>query len=259
MRSRLSGRFLLPAAFLGAALVPAAADTLSTRYDVSLIGLPVGRAEFKTEISGNAYSVDGTLSSSGLADLLTTIKGTSSVAGRIAGDKLFATRYGLDYKSGKKVYKSDVAFQSGRVASAEVQPKAKVNKDFVPVQPEQLRQVVDPLSGLMLKPVKTPDDLCTRTLPFYDGWSRVDLKFSPAGRKPIETDGFKGEAIACDVRIQPVSGYKVTSSGVKFIVRQTVQIWFAPIGATGIYAPVYARVPTQIGPLTFNASTFAKG
>ncbi len=244
---------------LSAATFPAfAAESLSTRYDVSLIGLPVGRASFDTTISGRTFTVDGTIASAGLADIFSTVKGTSTVSGRIEGDRLSPGRYGLAYTSDKKAYKSDVAFRSGRVASATVKPKPKPNKDYVPVSKQQLQAVVDPLSGLMVKAGKA-DDVCKRTLPFFDGWSRLDLALSPAGRKRFETDGFAGEAVVCDVRVLPVGGFRATSSGVKFIARQTLQIWFAPIKDTGIYAPVYARVPTEIGPLTFRASRFAKG
>jgi hypothetical protein len=262
MRERRMLSRLLPGALcLFAALGSAGgAETLnlSTRYNVSLIGLPVGRATFETEINGSSYSVDGTLTSVGLADIVSTVKGTSSVSGRIGGDRLVAGSYGLDYTSNRKRFRSSIEFRSGRVTSVSAEPKAPPNKDYIPVSQKELRSVVDPLSGLMIKPGKSEDDLCGRTLPFFDGWSRLDMKFSPNGRKPFSTDGFDGDAVACKVRVEPVSGYKPTSKGVQFIAKQTMEIWFAPIGATGIYAPVYARVPTEIGPLTFRAAVFAK-
>jgi hypothetical protein len=246
---------------LALALAPASAaeaQALTSRYNVSLIGLPVGRATFDTTISGNTYSVKGSLGSTGLADIVSKVAGSSSVSGIIRGDKLFATAYGLDYSSDKKRYRSAVAFRGGKVASIDVAPKiTKPKKDYVPVQPKQLLSVVDPLSGLMLK--GKPESLCNRTLPFFDGWSRLDLVLSANGMKKFSTDGYEGDVIVCNVRISPVSGYRATSKGVKFIQRQTIELWFAPIGATGIFAPVYARIPTEIGPLTLRAAVFAKG
>jgi len=237
---------------------PAKAQTVSSRYNVSLIGLPVGRASFDTTISGNSYTIKGSLGSTGLADIFSKVAGTSSVSGTIKGDKVFATTYGLDYSSDKKTYRSDVTFRAGKVASVDVAPKiTKPKKDYVPVQPKQLLAVVDPLSGLMLK--GKPETLCNRTLPFFDGWSRLDLVLSPAGTKQFSTDGYEGDVTVCTVRIRPVSGYRATSKGVKFIQRQTIELWFAPIADTGLYAPVYARIPTEIGPLTLRAAAFAKG
>ena len=249
------------AVFSGLPLGPAdAADgRLTTRYNVSLIGLPVGRASFNTTISGRTYSVEGELTSAGLADIISTTKGTSRVEGNIRGDRLYASRYRLNYSTDRKTYSSDVSFKSGRVVSASVAPEVTRPKaDYVPVKKQQLTTVVDPLGGLMIKGKATPESICGRTLPFFDGWSRLDLVLSPAGTRPFETDGYSGDVIVCDVRITPVSGYRASSKGVKFIQRQTLQFWFAPIGDSGIFAPVYARIPTEIGPLTLKASIFAK-
>ena len=235
-----------------------AQQTLSSRYNVSLIGLPVGRASFDTTIDGNRYTVKGSLGSTGLADIFSKVAGTSSVSGTIRGDKVYASSYGLDYSSDKKTYRSDVTFRAGKVASVDVAPKiTKPKKDYVPVQPKQLQSVVDPLSGLMLK--GKPETLCNRTLPFFDGWSRLDLVLSPGGTKQFSTDGYAGDVTVCTVRIQPVSGYRATSKGVRFIQKQTIELWFAPILDTGLFAPVYARIPTEIGPLTLRAATFGKG
>lgn len=258
----LSGMGTLAAAAALSVMVPghAEAQQLTSRYNVSLIGLPVGRASFDTTIKGTSYSVKGTLASSGLADIVSKTSGTSSVSGTIRGGKLYATRYGLDYSSDKRSYKSNVTFRSGRVASADVAPKVtKPKKDYVPVSKRQLNAVVDPLSGLMIMGKPTPESLCGRTLPFFDGWSRLDLRLSPAGTRDFSTDGYDGEVIVCTVRIRPVSGYRATSRGVKFIEKQTLELWFAPIKDTGIFAPVYAKIPTEIGPLTLRASVFAKG
>lgn len=247
-------------AFLPFAVAEASGQELTSRYQVSLIGLPVGRASFKTRIEGRSYSVAGSLTSSGLADIISRTQGSSSVAGTIRGGKLYATRYGLAYSSDRKSFRSDVTFRAGRVASADVAPEVtKPKKDYVPVSRRQLNSVVDPLSGLMLMGKATPESLCRRTLPFFDGWSRLDLKLSPVGTRPFSTDGYEGDVVVCAVRIRPVSGYRATSRGVKFIARQTLELWFAPIRDTGVHAPVYARIPTEIGPLILRASTFAKG
>ncbi|KAB0677045.1 DUF3108 domain-containing protein [Aureimonas leprariae] len=255
----LPGALCLVAAFgLPAPPAMAEAPALSTRYTVGLIGLPVGRASFVTRIDGGSYTVDGTLTSTGLADIVSTVKGTSRVSGRIAADRLVAGTYDLDYTSNRKHFRSSIAFRSGRVTSVTAEPEAPASKDFIPVTQNQLRSVVDPLTGLMIKAGRSSDGLCARTLPFFDGWSRLDMRFAPAGRQPFSTDGFEGDAVVCTARVEPISGYKPTSKGVQFIAKQTMEIWFAPVGKTGIFAPVYAKVPTEIGPLTFRAAVFAK-
>ncbi|WP_061931541.1 DUF3108 domain-containing protein [Aureimonas sp. AU22] len=256
---RAAPSLLLLALLAGAA--PAGADTrpVRTNYTISLIGLPVGRAEFQTTIDGSRFVVSGTLASAGLAELVSSTRGTSSVSGRIAGRRLLADRYALAYTSDGKSWASDLALRAGSVVSAKVAPPARTPApaDFVPVRRAQLTGVVDPLSGLMIKP-GAPQDLCRRTLNIYDGWSRIDLPLEPAGTESFRTDGFEGEATVCTTTVRPVSGYRTSSNGLKFLKGRTIRLWFAEIGDTGIYAPVRVRIPTEVGPLTLTASTFAK-
>ncbi|WP_185983718.1 DUF3108 domain-containing protein [Aureimonas mangrovi] len=230
---------------------------LTTRYSVSLIGLPVGRAHFRTTISGDRYSVSGDLASAGLAALVSRVDGTSSVSGRIRRSGLAADRYSLAYTADGKSWSSDVAMRNGAVTSSQVAPRREETPpaDFVPVSRGQLRSVVDPLSGLMIR--AEPENICNRTLPLYDGWSRLDLRMSDGGRRAFSATGFSGDAVVCNVTISPVSGYRRGSRGLRFLEGQTLQIWFAPVRQTGIHAPVYARIPTQVGPLTLTATVFA--
>jgi hypothetical protein len=258
---------MLPRLALGliallAALPARADDVLQTDYRISLIGLPVGRAHFETRLSPTRYSVSGSLSSAGLAELVSSTRGTSSVSGRVRPDRLTAERYRLQYTSDKKSWRADVRFSGGRALSSDIAPPAPTPppSDFVPVKASQLSDVVDPLGGLMLKPGGDPASVCRRTVPFYDGWSRLDLVLSPGGgEQDFQADGFSGKAIACNARIRPVSGYRTSSNGLKYLRERTIQLWFAEVRDSGIYAPVYVRIPTQVGPLTLTATRFAKG
>ena len=104
------------AATLAAGLAPVRAEqTVTTRYGVSIIGLPVGKASFDTTIDGSRFSVKGTLSSAGLGSLVSNTRGTSRVAGKVTSRGFAAESYGLDYTSDAKRWSSDVAFSGGRV------------------------------------------------------------------------------------------------------------------------------------------------
>lgn len=235
-----------------------AEEILHTRYAITLIGLPVGQAEFETRLSSARYAVSGTLRSAGLAELVSETRGTSSTSGRIRADRVEAERYRLAYTSDGKSWSSDVRYRNGRAVSAAVAPpiRSPAPADFVPVRPAQLARVVDPLGGLMIKASR--EDLCRRTLPVYDGWTRLDLALSPGGTERFEADGFEGDAAVCDARIRPIGGYRTSSNGLKYLRDKTIRIAFAPVGDTGIWAPVRVRIPTQVGPLSLTATTFAK-
>ncbi|MEF2552896.1 DUF3108 domain-containing protein [Aurantimonas sp. A2-1-M11] len=244
---------LLAAWTVGGATAHAADQKVTTRYGMSIIGLPVGQAIFDTVIDEGSFSVSGTLSSAGIGSLVSDTRGTSRVAGKVTRRGFSAESYGLEYTSDRKRWSSDVAFNGGRVVSSKVGPKRASDKPgFIPVQRSQLRSVVDPLSGLMIK-TGDPASVCRRTLPLYDGWSRLDLKLSPAGTRRYDMRGFSGEAVVCKLRIAPVSGFDASSKGLKFLKDQTVELWFAPIARKDVYVPVYARIPTKVGPLTLSA------
>ncbi|MCO6406340.1 DUF3108 domain-containing protein [Aurantimonas endophytica] len=253
-------RFLFGA--IGLALVGAsgaAAETarITTSYGMAVIGLPIGKASFDTVIEGGRFSVEGQLSSSGLGSLVSDTGGTSKVSGTVSRRGFAAERYALDYSSDRKRWSSDVAFSGGRVTSSAVSPKRdKPKPSYVPVAKSQLSSVVDPLSGLM---IRTGDaaSVCKRTLPLYDGWSRLDLVLSSGGTNTYSMTGYSGEAVVCNARIRPVSGYDKSSKGLKFLKDQTIQVWFAPIAQPDTYVPVYARIPTQVGPLTLSALSVA--
>lgn len=249
------------AALCGVALTPARApaaaeQVVTTEYGMALIGLIIGKATFDTKIEGSSFSVKGRMSSAGLGQLVSKTGGTSHVSGRVTARGFAAERYGLDYTSDGKRWASDVRLRSGRVTGSNVSPKRSSDEkpSYVPVQRSQLAAVVDPLSGLMIR-TSDPGSVCRRTLPLYDGWSRLDLKLSPKARQTVSLTGYSGEAAVCNVRIDPVSGYDKKSKGLRFLKDQTIELWFAPIARPDVFVPVYVRIPTTIGPLTLQATS----
>ncbi len=247
----LSGMAPLPAA--------AASTEVTTRYAVSLMGLSVGQATFTTSVDGNAYSVSGNLSSAGLANLFSPTSGTSSSSGRIRNGRLEADRYRLNYTSDGKKWSSDIRMRRGTVRQTTIAPKLRKDlpKDYVPVTKGQLAGVVDPLAGLVFRAPVDPAKVCNRTVSFFDGWSRLDLKLSPAGTEPFRASGWTGNTAVCDVRVVPVGGYRKGSSGLRYIQSQTIRIWFARLGDTDLVAPVKVRIPTKVGTLMLTAASIA--
>lgn len=245
----------LAASLLAPTAAGAAEQTVTTRYGMALIGLAIGKASFDTVIDGNRFMVNGSMSSAGLGSLVSDTGGTSRVSGRVTSSGFAASSYGLDYTSDKKRWTSRVAFSGGRVTSADVSPKRdKPKPGYVPVKRSQLSAVVDPLSGLMVK-ADSASSVCNRTLPLYDGWSRLDLVLSPSGSRQYDMPGYSGPATVCTARIRPVSGYDKGSKGLNYLKNQTIEVWFAPIARKDVFVPVYARIPTQIGPLTLSATS----
>lgn len=247
---------LCAAALLGApAGVSAAqaAQTFSADYSVSLYGIPVARSSFTTRIDGDSFAVEGSLSSAGIAKVFDDTKGTTSVSGRFSSDAAQPENYLIRYTSGKKNKKTEIAFSNGDVARTENVPPLKKRSEWVALSDNDLKAVADPISATL---VKSPslEEVCDRTLKIYDGEMRADLELSTVSNEALWPRRHKGEAITCRARFVPVSGYRPGRKSLEFLRNKSeILIAFAPLGTTGVYAPVQASVGTEIGTIHIEA------
>lgn len=226
-----------------------------TDYSIRLAGFPVATASFRSAFDGRRYSIAGRMDSAGLADILANTHGTTSVTGVLSNGTLRASKYSMSYRSGKRARAIDVTFRNGNVASASIRPERRRSpENWVPVRERDMRAVVDPISGLI---IPAGSNVCSKTLPIFDGESRMDIKLVDKGSRPFSTRGFEGEVKVCGVRFVPRSGYRKGRRDVEYL-RQltTMEIWFAKADTVAVYAPVYARIPTRLGPVTVSATRF---
>lgn len=249
-------RPLAGAAFLFAAgALPAwSADKHVTDYDITLGILPIGTASFSSEFDGNGYKINGIFKSGGIVNVIKKVSAETNVAGRIEGDRLQADRYNLVYKLGKRTRIYDVVYTNGNVTDTTITPPPRRKaENWVPVTPQDLRSVLDPLSGLIFPEGAT---VCPSRVPVYDGESRMDLLLKREGTKPYETKGFKGEVIVCTVRYEPKSGYRKGRDDIEYLKKTPMEVWFAKADGSSVYAPIYARIPTRMGPLYITAARY---
>ena len=229
--------------------------TFQSEYTVRLVGFPVAYASFITDVDGNNYKISGTLRTSALSDILSKTRGTANVSGRLSDDRLLASNFMVSYSSGKSAKKTEIEFRNGNVLSTVTTPKrTSSGVDWVPLSDADLRAVLDPLSGLVFP---GGSKVCPRSLPIFDGQSRVTLHLAPKGVRPYRTDGFAGDAIACSVRFEPKAGYRKGSSGIQYLTKlKTMEVWFAKHERGDLYAPIYAKIPTKIGQVIVAATRF---
>ncbi|WP_340159073.1 DUF3108 domain-containing protein [uncultured Hoeflea sp.] len=258
----LGGRSVLSVATLAVSLVlcgltPLRAEPVEVHsdYSVSLAGLPMAYASFVTQVDGASYTISGDVKTSAFADILSKVRGNASVSGTLAEDRLLAKTFLVSYSSGKDAHRTEIQFSNGNVKSATNTPKTKQTADdWVPLSAEDMHKVLDPLSGLVFP---AGSKVCPRSLPIFDGQSRVTLHLSPISVRPYSTKGFKGDAIVCSIRFEPKAGYRKGSSGIRYLKQlKDMEIWFAEHQRGGFYAPVYAKVPTKVGLVIVAATRF---
>jgi hypothetical protein len=127
--------------------------THRAEYRISFIGLPVARADFTAKVDGDNFTVDGQLSSAGVANIMSRTEGQTSVSGVRRGDQLQASTYLMSYTSGRKSSRTEVAFRDGSVVSAELTPeKKRTRPDWIPIADGDMRSVLDPRHAALFRP-----------------------------------------------------------------------------------------------------------
>lgn len=228
----------------------AAAETRAFRadYTVTLLGLPVARARFDSTFTPDRFSIEGSVSSSGLARIFDDTKGTTRAQGAIRRDGVRPTAFDADYVSGRKKGRTAIRFAGDEVRSVVNTPEPKRNPaTWVPVSAGHLKAALDPLSSALVV-ASRPDEVCSRTVRFFDGELRADLKLTPNGRP-------EGDRVTCNASFVPVAGYRKGRKQIDYLKnRSRITITFAPLADTGLYTPVDASVGTQIGTLRILAT-----
>ncbi|WP_370322000.1 DUF3108 domain-containing protein [Oricola sp.] len=253
-------RTLAAALFLCAALHPGIsnADTTVYRseYAITVLGLPVGTSSFETEIGSDHFKMTGTMTARGLLALFQPTSGSVTVTGNIVADRIAAREFTLNYTSGDEKQRTEIGFANGGVASTVNEPKVKKRKDWIEVTAAQLKGASDPISALLIR-ANAPGDVCNRTVRIFDGAMRLDVKLAFLRIVPWSIGGRTGDAVMCRATFEPVSGYHKSRKEIAWLREKgRMDVAFATIEGTGVYAPLRATASTQIGPVRVYATRF---
>lgn len=225
-------------------------------YKISYLGITVAKSSFKSTIEGNNYSLTGHLKTAGLVRAVEKSSGSTSIKGTLGKKGAVPSTYKLSYTSGKKAKSTWITFKGGNAVSTSNSPKTKKKGKWKEVTAKDLKSVVDPLSASLVRG-NTPQEVCNRTIRFYDGRMRGDVKLSYAGQRPFSTDGFKGLTVHCSGRFIPVSGYNQNKKDIKWMRDNgRISLSFAKVDNSGLHAPVAAEVKTRLGKVRVRASRF---
>ncbi len=249
---RPAGLILLCSALFGTA-VPAAAETHAFRaeYSVSLLGLTIGRGTFESSFTPDRFTIKGSVGSAGLARVFDKTSAVTEVQGAVRRDTAQPRSYRITYTSGSKKGDTTIRFSGNGVDSFENVPPTPKRDRWVPLTDDALRAAVDPLTSTLIR-TDDPAAVCDRTVRFFDGELRADLRFSHRGTTAVP--GFAGEGVICDVSFVPVAGYQQGRNQIDFLKnRSRISITFVRLGETGFYTPASAQVGTQVGTLRVTA------
>ncbi|QRM29868.1 DUF3108 domain-containing protein [Microvirga sp. VF16] len=264
---RLIASALVTLAFAGSGSLaqaqPAKPQTLKVSYDLTLAGLPLGKADLLSSFNGSKYEMQGNAKLTGLAMILTGGKGEASASGTLAGEAPpRSTKFAVVSKTSDNQRSVQMGLKSGRVAKVEIDPPLEPKPDRVPVKAADKKGVVDPMSALLMPAVasKTLTDPanCDRTIPVFDGASRMNVVLSYAETKKVEVPGYSGPVLVCNARYVPISGHRSERPATKFMQEnKDMSVWLAPIEGPRLLFPLKVSVRTMIGMGEMQASLWS--
>ncbi len=235
--------------------VPAAAaepwpSRVEATYRITFNGFDIGKFDFTADVSGSSYTVNG---DARLSALLGAFKwqGQTRSAGQLAGLAPKPAGYTFDFNGNGREGSIKLGFDRGSVKSITSLPPKPPAPDTVPLRPEHLAGVLDPLSAVLALSRNAASNPCGRSIPVFDGRQRFDLQLAFVRQQAVaETrpSGQPGVAYVCRVRYVPLAGHGVDNSATRQLANSTeIEIALRPVPSAGLFVPYSISIPTGAG------------
>jgi len=230
-------------------------NQLVLSYDTRLAGINLGDFKVIATFTGGAYKVRAHGEFSLLAGLAFKATGQTASNGKLIAGNPQPARYTMKYVGSKKSERRRIDFKGGAVSAVTIVPQKKKKPHDVPLTPEQLQDVLDPLTAafLSVRSNAPAGDLrvCNGTARVFEGKQRFDISLSPKRREKLgwrAPKAFSGRAAVCRVRYAPVSGHRPDHPGVQYMTEnKDIEVWLVPAARFGLYVPYKILIPTAWG------------
>ena len=248
---------------LAAQVAPAAAQgRLEAEYEASLGALVIGKGNWVVDVGADQFSATVTAGTAGVLKSLGSGTGTGASNGRIVAGQLVPANYLSTIDYGPKNETIKITLSGGNVKDSAIEPVPPIHPDRIVVTDAHLRNVIDPMTGSLLRVGGTVDplgpDACNnKTVSLFDGRMRYDLKLDYKRMEMVKATGYQGPVVACAVSFTPIAGYVPDRYAIKYIAAQkNMEIWFGPIAGTRVLAPFKIVIPTPLGTGVIEATKF---
>ena len=248
---------------LAAQVAPAAAQgRLEAEYEASLGALVIGKGNWVVDVGADQFSATVTAGTAGVLKSLGSGTGTGASNGRIVAGQLVPANYLSTINYGPKNETIKITLSGGNVKDSAIEPVPPIHPDRIVVTDAHLRNVIDPMTGSLLRVGGTVDplgpDACNnKTVSLFDGRMRYDLKLDYKRMEMVKATGYQGPVVACAVSFTPIAGYVPDRYAIKYIAAQkNMEIWFGLIAGTRVLAPFKIVIPTPLGTGVIEATKF---
>jgi hypothetical protein len=192
---------------LGCAL-PAAADRL--HYDVFVGGVKAVSLTAEVGFDGTRYAAGITAKTEGVTDWLLGWRLSAFSEGERGMDGMTPALHRSVSRFRGENRSVDIRFDQGRLTGWSVTPPEENDSDRVPVTREEALGALDAISGILGAMLESRDGSCPNPARIFDGRRRFNLIFTDKGTqvlKPSDYGLYKGEAMACEFRLERIAGY----------------------------------------------------
>ncbi len=251
--ARVFLRALAATALLASPSLARAADAtwpanVSAKYKLQFGGFDVGSYRFQSASDGKTYTTTASAEVSALFGAFKW-KGAIESKGTLDALKPHPANYKLDFKS-KKSGSVALGFDSAGVKSVSVLPAKPPHPDAVPIKPEHLKNVFDPMSSILTMTHATGTNPCNRTIPIFDGKVRFNLVMTYKGEQRLKEGRASGQPTqlkVCKVKYIPIAGHKPEDFEKPWVDYSGIEIALRPIPSANTFVPYQVTIPTTLG------------
>ncbi len=216
---------------------------VSAVYKITLNGFELGSFRFNSTVTADHYSADSDVELSALLGAFHW-KGVTRTSGTIAAKEPRPAGFLFEFNGTAKSGSVGMGFNPAGVTSVSVMPPAADPPDTVPLGPQHLKSVLDPLSAIIALTHVDGANPCGRKVAIFDGKQRFNLEL--IARRPVEGQPDRG--IVCRVKYVPVAGYRANEETRNLAASTGIEIAFRPVPQAKLMLPHDVVVPTLAGP-----------
>ena len=214
-------------------------------YKITLNGFDLGTFNFKSDVGRTRYTLDTDVDISALLGVFRW-KGVTHSTGALKPNALVPADFRFDYESTVRNGSVAMGFGKDGVDRLSVLPVTVEAPDTVPLAPDHLKGVFDPLSAILAITHSDAPSPCGRTFAIFDGKQRFDIALKFVRKEPVA--GIPTEtAIVCRVKYTPIAGYRPTDDTRQLAASNDIEIVFRLVPAAKLMLPQSVAVPTAIG------------
>jgi hypothetical protein len=230
-------------------------------YNIRFNGIGIGDIKFWSDLGAKRYTLSAKASVSVLLGMAFDWKGSTSSSGSVTAKGPVPANYNLSWETSDKSEQVELRFTNNAVQEVLVNPPKLSKPGRVPITEEHLRDVVDPLSAIILlsraSAKKSGAEACERRLPIFDGKMRYDLIFSYKGTKQLNSEGgYNGPTYICRVKFVPIAGHRPGRKEDAISGSENIEVWLVPLPETRLVVPYYISIPTPAGSASLTSERF---